>query len=74
MHIQQGGFGADIEPVYDRATYVLKHYAYVILDNSKGHKELFRGTAKDLKAATAAAEKHLRKLLEENRLNGPKAA
>ncbi len=66
MHIQQGKFGADIEPVYDRATYVLKHYSYSVMDSSKGNGVVFRGTAKDLKTAIAAAEKHIRKLLSEH--------
>jgi hypothetical protein len=65
MHIQQGNFGADIEPVYDRSTYVLQHYAYTVMDTSKGHKILFRGTAKDLESAVAAAEEYIRKLLQE---------
>lgn len=67
MHIQQGNFGADIEPVYDRATYVLKHYSYVLMDSEKGNDVTFRGTAKDLKSAVAAAEKQIAKLLEERR-------
>lgn len=67
MHIQQGNFGADIEPVYDRATYVLNHYSYVVMDNAKGSDVIFRGTSKDLKSAVAAAEKKIAKLLEERR-------
>lgn len=65
MHIQQGNFGADIEPVYDRATYVLNHYSYVVTDSTKAHAVVFRGTAKDAKSAIAAAEKQLGKLLDQ---------
>jgi hypothetical protein len=66
MHIQQGNFGADIEPVYDRATYVLKHFSYSILDSSKGNAVVSQGTAKDLKSAVSAAEKQIGKLLEQH--------
>jgi hypothetical protein len=66
MHIQQGNIGADIEPVYDRATYVLTHYSYVLMDSNKGNTVVFRGTAKDLDSAVAAAEKHISKLLQEH--------
>lgn len=65
MHIQQGNLGADIEPVYDKATYVLKHYSYSIMDSAKGNSVISRGTAKDLKGAVAAAEKQISKLLQE---------
>lgn len=65
MHIQQGNFGADIEPVYDKATYVLKHYSYSVMDSAKGNAVIFQGTAKDLQAAIRAAEKHISKLLRE---------
>jgi hypothetical protein len=65
MHIQQGNFGADIEPVYDKATYVLKHYSYSVTDSAKGNSVVYQGTAKDLQGAVAAAEKHVSKLLRE---------
>ena len=65
MHIQQGNLGADIEPVYDKATYVLKHYSYSVMDSSKGNSVIFQGTAKDLKSAVASAEKRISKMLEE---------
>jgi hypothetical protein len=76
MHIQQGNLGADIEPVYDKATYVLKHYSYSIMDSAKGNSVISRGTAKDLKAAIAAAEKHIGKLLQEQsaKTTGQRAA
>lgn len=76
MHIQQGNFGADIEPVYDKATYVLKHYSYSVTDSAKGDSVVYRGTAKDIKSAVAAAEKHIGKLLRERseRLVGHRAA
>ncbi|HVO63105.1 MAG TPA: hypothetical protein VMT53_19400 [Terriglobales bacterium] len=66
MHIQQGSLGADIEPVYDKATYVLKHYSYSVMDSAKGNSIIFRGTAKDLKSAVTAAEKQISKLLQEH--------
>ena len=65
MHIQQANLGADIEPVYDKATYVLKHYSYSVMDSSKGNSVILQGTAKDLKSAVAAAEEQIRKLLNE---------
>ena len=65
MHIQQANLGADIEPVYDKATYVLKHYSYSVMDSAKGNSIIFQGTAKDLKSAVAAAEKQISKLLSE---------
>jgi hypothetical protein len=65
MHIQQGNFGADIEPVYDKATYVLKHYSYSVMDSTKGNAVVHQGTAKDLQGAVAAAEKQVGKLLRE---------
>ena len=65
MHIQQGNFGADIEPVYDKSTYVLKHYSYTVMDSAKGNSVISQGTAKDLQSAIAAAEKHISKLLRE---------
>ncbi len=65
MHIQQGNLGADIEPVYDKATYVLKHYSYSVMDSAKGNAVIHQGTAKDLKGAIAAAERQLSKLLRE---------
>ena len=65
MHIQQGNLGADIEPVYDKATYLLKHYSYSIMDSEKGNSVIFQGSAKDLQSAIAAAEKHISKLLAE---------
>lgn len=67
MHIQQGHFGADIEPVYDRATYVLQNYAYTVMDSSKANKVVARGTAEDLKSAVEAAEKHIRALITEEK-------
>lgn len=66
MHIQQGNLGADIEPVYDKATYLLKHYSYSIMDSAKGNSVIFQGSAKDLQSAIAAAEKHISKLLAEH--------
>lgn len=66
MHIQQGNFGADIEPVYDRATYVLTHFSYSVMDSTKGNTVVFRGTAKDLKNAISAAEKQISKLLQQH--------
>lgn len=66
MHIQQGNFGADIEPVYDRATYVLKHYSYSVMDSAKGNSVVFRGTANDLQSAIQAAEEQIGMLLNEN--------
>lgn len=76
MHIQERNFGADIEPVYDRDTYILKHYSYAVTDTSKGNEVIFRGHAKDLKGAIAAAEKKVAKLLEESeeQLAGGRAA
>jgi hypothetical protein len=65
MHIQQGNLGADIAPVYDKSTYVLKHYSYSVMDSEKGNAVIYQGTAKDLKAAITAAEKQLGKLLRE---------
>jgi hypothetical protein len=65
MHIQQGNLGADIEPVYDKATYVLKHFSYSVMDSAKGNAIIFRGTAKDFKSAIAAAEEYISKLLDE---------
>jgi hypothetical protein len=65
MHIQQGNLGADIEPVYDKATYVLKHYSYSVMDSTKGNSVVYQGTAKDIQSAVAAAEKHISKLLRE---------
>lgn len=65
MHIQQGNFGADIEPVYDKATYVLKHYSYSVMDSAKANSVIHQGTAKDLQGAIRAAEKHIAKLLRE---------
>ena len=65
MHIQQGNFGADIEPIYDRATYVLKHYSYSVMDSAKGNSVVFRGTANDLQSAIRAAEEQIGMLLNE---------
>ncbi len=65
MHIQQANLGADIEPVYDKSTYVLKHYSYSVMDSAKGNAVIFRGSAKDLKSAVTAAEKQISKLLQE---------
>jgi hypothetical protein len=65
MHIQQGNFGADIEPVYDKATYVLKHYSYSVMDSAKANSVMYQGTARDLQSAVTAAEKHIGKLLRE---------
>jgi hypothetical protein len=64
MHIQQGNLGADIEPVYDKATYVLKHYSYSVMDSAKGNSVIVKGVAKDLKTAVAAAEKQISKFLK----------
>lgn len=72
MHIQQGHLGADIEPVYDRATYVLTHYSISVIDDAKGGSVVFRGTAKDLKTAISSAEKHVAKLLEEQPDKSPR--
>lgn len=76
MHIQERQFGADIEPVYDRSTYILQHYAYTILDDTKGDKVVYRGTAPDLKEAVAAAERYISKLVAqtEAKPSGRKAA
>ena len=65
MHIQQGNLGADIGPVYDKGTYVLKHYSYSVMDSDKGNTVILQGTAKDLKSAVVAAEKHISKLLND---------
>ena len=76
MHIQQGNLGVDIEPVYDKSTYVLKHYSYSVIDSAKGNSVIFRGTAKDVKSAIAAAEKQMAKMMEEHggKLGGTRAA
>lgn len=65
MHIQEGNFAADIEPEYDKQTYVLRHYVYKVFrvsPDSPDGEVVTSGTAKDSQSALKAAERHMRQL------------